>query len=341
MKVFPAIVGSLFLCLYLSADDSPSAGKGKDASYYNRLLGRGINLGNALEAPKEGGWGLTIEADYFKRIKEAGFQSVRVPIRWSAHAGAEAPYTIDDAFFQRIDWVIDQALSRGLAIVINVHHYDELLKDPDKHRERFLSLWKQIAGRYRQRPEQLYFEILNEPHSKLTDELWNRMSAEVLAVIRASNPRRMVIVGPSQWNSVHRLEKLNLPDDDRMLIATFHYYEPHHFTHQGAPWAAGSNKWKGTIWPAGPKDLEALDKDFAKAAAWAKKMRRPLYLGEFGAYSEADMDSRVRWTKAVARAADQHGFSWAYWEFGAGFGAYDPRARAWRQPLLKALLDKP
>ena len=31
---------------------------------------------------------------------------------------------------------------------------------------------------------------------------------------------------------------------------------------------------------------------------------------------------------------------WAYWEFGSGFGAYDPQAKAWRQPLRKALLDK-
>ncbi len=30
--------------------------------------------------------------------------------------------------------------------------------------------------------------------------------------------------------------------------------------------------------------------------------------------------------------------SWAYWEFASGFGAYDPRADWWRDPLLRALL---
>ena len=80
-------------------------------------------------------------------------------------------------------------------------------------------------------------------------------------------------------------------------------------------------------------------KDFEEAAAWSKKNRRPLFLGEFGAYSAADMNSRARWTRAVRQEAERRGFSWCYWEFGSGFGLYDPRAKTWRQPLLRALLD--
>jgi endoglucanase len=62
------------------------SGAEKDGFHYNRLLGRGINLGNALEAPKEGEWGMTLKAAYFQKIKDAGFNSVRIPIRWSSHA---------------------------------------------------------------------------------------------------------------------------------------------------------------------------------------------------------------------------------------------------------------
>ena len=58
-----------------------------DAFGCNRLLARGVNLGNALDAPKEGEWGLTLEEDFFEQIRRAGFKSVRIPIRWSAHAG--------------------------------------------------------------------------------------------------------------------------------------------------------------------------------------------------------------------------------------------------------------
>jgi endoglucanase len=38
------------------------------------------------------------------------------------------------------------------------------------------------------------------------------------------------------------------------------------------------------------------------------------------------------------REAEKRGFSWAYWEFGSGFGAYDREKKEWRQPLLKALM---
>jgi endoglucanase len=306
----------------------------------NRLLGRGVNFGNTLEAPREGEWGLTLEADYFKQIREAGFNSVRIPIRWSAHAGAKPPYTIHSTFYKRVDWAIEQALSHKLAVVINVHHYDELYREPEKHFPRLLVLWKQIAEHYRTQPDRLIFELLNEPNGKLTDERWQQMITPLLEAIRASNPRRMVIVGPGHWNNLDHLEKLHLPEEDRRLIVTFHYYSPFEFTHQGALWAPGSQKWKGTTWTDTPEQRAKLQKDLAKASEWAKKHQRPLYLGEFGAYSQADMDSRARWTRAVARVAEKHGMSWAYWEFGAGFGVYDPKAQTWRRPLLEALLDR-
>ena len=107
-------VVSVSLTYALFAPAGQVADGEKDAFYFNRLLGRGINLGNALEAPREGEWGVTLRDEYFQRIKEAGFHSVRIPIRWSAHAKPAAPFTIDDTFFRRIDWAIDQTLSRGL-----------------------------------------------------------------------------------------------------------------------------------------------------------------------------------------------------------------------------------
>ena len=64
-----------------------------------------------------------------------------------------------------------------------------------------------------------------------------------------------------------------------------------------------------------------------------------MFLGEFGAYREADLESRARWTRFVAREAERLGISWAYWEFCAGFGAYDPKAEAWREALKSALTD--
>src|SRR5215475_4285532 len=56
--------------------------------------------------------------------------------------------------------------------------------------------------------------------------------------------------------------------------------------------------------------------------------------------SAANMEDRALWTRAVAREAEKWGFSWSYWEFCSEFGAYDPVARQWRQPLLNALLGR-
>ena len=61
-------------------------------------------------------------------------------------------------------------------------------------------------------------------------------------------------------------------------------------------------------------------------------------MGEFGAYSKADMVSRASWTEFVARTADEYGFSWGYWEFCAGFGIYNPNEETWNESLVQALL---
>src|SRR5689334_3367239 len=52
-------------------------------------LRRGVNMGNMLEAPQEGEWGLFVREEYFDSIKEAGFDFVRLPVRWNSHAGQE------------------------------------------------------------------------------------------------------------------------------------------------------------------------------------------------------------------------------------------------------------
>jgi endoglucanase len=326
------------LLLLLAAPALAAAAPPGDAFEANRRLGRGINMGNAFEAPRGADWGMAVEPGFFPIIKAAGFDSVRLPVRWNAYAAQEAPYTIEPDFAAKVDRAVDGALAAGLNVVLNIHHYDELYADPGGHRERFVGLWKQLGERYKDRPASLYFELLNEPHGKLDDEKWNDLIPPALRAVRATNPERFVIVGPASWNSHRNLPKLRLPDSDRKLIVTFHYYLPFAFTHQGASWAQGSEKWLGTTWAATPEETKALHDDFDAAARWAKDHGRPLYAGEFGAYSRADMASRATWTAAVARAAEARGMSWAYWEFASGFGAYDRQAKAWRAPLKEALV---
>lgn len=283
-------------------------------------LGRGINLGNKLEAPSEGEWGAPVEAWMLTTIEQGGFASVRIPTRWSAHAAASPPYTIDAAFLDRVTWVVDQALAAGLLVVLNVHHYEEIFSDPSGQRDRFLALWRQIATRFRDYSDSLVFEPLNEPNTNLTAELWNALLVDALTVIRESNPHRYVMIGTAEWGGIGAMNRLRLPDDDR-LIFTFHYYAPFQFTHQGAEWVDGSDAWLGTSWGT-PNDSAAVLSDLDAVAAWARERDVPVYMGEFGAYSRAALDDRVSWTAFVRREAERRGFSWAYWEFDAGFGAY-------------------
>ena len=304
----------------------------------NRRLGRGVNLGDALEAPHEGEWGVIVQAEYFRLMAEAGFDSVRLPIRWSAYAGDQAPFTIQPAFFERVDWAVNQALENGLVVIIDLHHYVEMMSEPDDHRERLMALWRQVAEHYQAYPEDVYFEVLNEPNGVLGGELWNEIAAEALAVIRETNPTRPVILGPDGWNGVRQLGALRLPEEDRNLIVTFHYYLPFEFTHQGADWVDGSDAWLGTTWTGTPSQQKAIEADFDYAAAWGEQNERPIYLGEFGAYNRADMASRALWTATVARQAELRGFSWGYWEFCSGFGVYDRVRQTWVEPLRQALL---
>ena len=310
-----------------------------DAFYWNTRLGRGINLGNALE--KRVGRGMRLEEKYFDLIDAAGFDSVRIPVRWSAHAGTTAPYPIDKAFFARVDWAIEQTLSRQLVAVVNIHNYKELVVSPQKHEERFLALWEQIAERYSNHPATLYFEILNEPCKQLTNDLWNEYLEAVIPLIRKSNPYRTIVVGPTRWNHLSELEQLKLPHEDPNLIVTFHYYEPFQFTHQGASWVGPwSSAWLGTKWTGTEEERRKIILDLDQAVRWAKKSRVPLYMGEFGAYSKADMGSRIRWTTFVRAEAEKRGISWSYWQFSYGFGVYNLEKSAWQDGLLNALIPR-
>jgi endoglucanase len=295
-------------------------------------------MGNMLEAPNEGEWGLFVKEDYFEALKTAGFDFVRLPVRWNAHAQESAPYTIDPTFFARIDEIVGWAMERDLSIIINIHHYEEMMTNPWENEDRLLALWKQIAAHYKDYPSSVVFEILNEPNNQLGAALWNEVLNKALPVIRESNPARDIIIGPVQWNSAEWISTLEIPDDPH-LIATFHYYSPFEFTHQGAEWIGDeSQAWLGNTWDATDAQKEDIIKTFDSVQAWADRHYIRILLGEFGAYSRAPQDSRVRWTAFVAREAERHGFAWAYWEFGAGFGAYDPQKNAWRDDLLKALI---
>jgi len=335
-----------------------------DAFAMNKMLGRGVNIGNALESPIEGAWGVTIKEEYFDVIKKAGFNSIRLPVCWTAHASKEKPYTVDPNFFKRIDEVVGYAVSRKMPIMVNMHHYRELYTDPNSyHKERFLAIWKQIAEHYKDYPDLLLLEIYNEPDDALTPQMWNQWVKDALAVIRQSNPNRIVVVDAANDSWIMYLKLLELPENDRNIIVTVHHYFPHALTHQGANWITRAkadqalvdmkvvgqnpasdggdyNSWPGTKWTGTPEEKKLMTDIFDFGAAWGKEHNRPINLGEFGVYEKADMHSRVAWTRFICDTAVERGMSIHYWEFCAVFGLYDAQRKEWRKPLLDAVLGK-
>ncbi|HPG37835.1 MAG TPA: glycoside hydrolase family 5 protein [bacterium] len=311
-----------------------------DPFVQNQLLAKSINL-STLEAESEAAWGRMLDEEYFQLIKDIGFTAIRLPVRWSTHMMDTAPFTVDEAWLQRVEWAVNQALSRDLAIIVNSHHFDGIFDEPDTYREKFLASWETIAEYFKNYPDELFFEILNEPNANLTPAKWNILLKDALAIIRKTNPGRTVIIGPTNWNGYDALPGLDLPEDDQNIIVTFHYYLPFNFTHQGAgDWVDGANEWLGTKWIGSINERNMVDSHLDFAVRWAQQHNRPLFLGEFGSYYRADNNSRLVWTSYIARSAEDRSISWGYWEFHSGFGVYDPDSKKWNDYLIYALLEK-
>jgi endoglucanase len=308
-----------------------------DAFAQNRKLGRGVNiLGyDPIWRSKDQA---RFQAKYFRQLKEAGFDSVRINLHAFRHMDATNGWSLKPSWFALLDWAVNEAQRQGLAAILDLHEFNALGNDPTgDNKEKFLAFWRQMATHYQNAPAGVFFEVLNEPFGKLTPELWNEYFAEALSIIRKQNSTRTVIVGPAFWNSINHLDELKLPENDRHLIVTVHFYEPFAFTHQGASWTDRKDKL-GFDWTGSTEEVAALNAAFDKADGWAKKNQRPLFVGEFGAYDRGPMDSRARWTSAVARAAESRGWSWAYWQFDNDFILYDVKSDAWVEPILHALI---
>lgn len=332
---------------------------------------RGLNLGNRLDAPSEGEWGPVLHESDFPRIAARGFDHVRLPVRFSAHAGAARPYAIHADFIARVDWAVERALAAGLSIVIDLHHYDELFVDPATHGRRFLGIWEQLAEHYAGFPDAVAFELLNEPQQALDAERWNALLEATLARVRRLHPERLVIIDAPDLAYALSLPWLVVPADPNLMVAV-HIYSPTLFTFQGssdingpavattgivfpgppaAPlepaaeasgdawvteWIADYNTLPSADNPSGPRVIEEL---FVAVDRYVAETGLPVYLGEWGVGDGADLDSRINWLRAVRGQADARGIGWSIWDDGNAFALFEPETGTWQDELVDALLE--
>ena len=295
---------------------------------------RCMNLGNALEADYEGEWGYTIRERDFNTIARAGFDTVRIPVRWDLKIEASPPYRIDQAHMQRVIEVVRQAQNAGLGVVLDVHHYRDLMANArGQNAERFLAIWEQISIAFAGAPQTVYFELLNEPTDASMVDL-NALYARALKIIRKNNPTRAVIMGGNSWNSADTLHQVNFPRDP-YLVATYHDYGPHEFTHQGASWEDNPPP-KGRRWGS-RADHEQLKSVFTQMRAFKARTGLPVFVGEFGVIDEVPDRQRAEWIRHRRRAMEQAGFSWCVWDFAGAFKSYDLSNERWIGGIKDAL----
>jgi endoglucanase len=319
---------------------APAASQAPAAPFPMR---RGVNLGNALEAENEGDWGYRIEADHLRAIAAAGFDGVRLPVAWTAHTEHDPPFAMAPAIFARVEEVVAQALASGLKVQLDLHHYTALaMQGPrPRHRARFLSMWAEIARRFRDAPAGLIFEPFNEPYGEQSyGEPWPAdalmtLQREVVAVIRETNPQRWIVLGPSNWQNIDALEGWRLPPGAN-IAASVHYYEPYNFTHQRADWLGADAPAFDRAWGSAA-DRTQVAEHIARAARWARQANAPLQLGEFGVNRAAPTPERAAWTQAVREACEAHGVAWCVWDFAGEFPVWDAARGAFAREMLRAL----
>ena len=280
---------------------------------------KGINLGNTHEPPTEAGWNNPkAEEYYFDLYKEAGFDVVRIPVRWDNYTAKTAPYKINDYWLNRIEQVVDWGLKRDLFIVINTHHEEWIKSDYSEiNKARFDSIWSQIATRFKDKPEKLLFEIINEPYG-LSRTQNDDLHARVLDIIRKTNPARLVIFQGHNWGGSDELLTAAIPDDD-YLIGSFHSYDPYLFGLEG------QGTWGSSA------DYNQLDRKFKAVADWSEENNVPVFLGEFGATNKGDYNSRMRHYRAYLELSHKYGFTPVAWDDGGDFRMMERQQKDWNE----------
>jgi endoglucanase len=336
----------------------------------SKMFMHGVNLGDYLEVPPEAGWSAPVDASDFAVMKHEGFDHVRVPVGWQHYAGPGPDFTLSPKIFSRVDFVVTNALAAGLAVMINIHHFEELDQDPTGATDEFLKIWNQIALHYKKFPKQLAFELDNEPHENAATALMNPIYARAIAEIRKTNPRRIIFVEPGDWGGINELKNLVLPPDKRLIVSV-HCYEPFFFTHQGAGWThlpkvtgvqfpgppatplvpdpslqlpKGMSNWfhlYNTL-PAAqnPSSPIAFESRLKYVRAWSDYYGRPVHLGEFGAFTTADPASRARFYAAFSHACEPEHIGWAIWDWSAGFRYWDKKNDQPMPGMREALFGK-
>lgn len=340
----------------------------------------GWNLGNQFEcsAPGQDGesmqigmpdnsikaetsWGNpVVTKKTIKAVKEAGFNAVRIPVRWQCHITNQQAMSIDKVWLARIKEVVGWCLSNDLKVIINTHHDKWLEGRPinqykDENNQKLALLWLNIASEFANYDYRVAFAGTNEVHIKNN---WGKPEAENLAVqnsynqtfidvVRATggnNAKRHLIVQTYVCNPDFGLYNGDfiIPTDadgngNNYMSVEFHYYTPWDyageckFNYWGEPY-----KQKGD---ASPNDEKTMIDFFNNVVStWGDK-GLGIVMGEWGVtdrqkagQTDVIHENMTYYCRFLVSETKKRGIATFVWDnntFGSGtekFGIFDRNA---------------
>lgn len=331
---------------------------------------RGVNISHWLSQSKRRGKEreLFFQEKDVTFIKAQGFDHIRIPIdeeqMWD-EAGKK-----EKAAFALLHNGIKWASNHGMRVVVDLHilrshHFNEAEKPlwtDENEQEKFFQCWRDLSEELIQYPNSLVaYELMNEPVADDPED-WNKLVEKCLKVVRENEPERTVVIGSNLWQSVHTFEDLKIPENDKNILLSFHFYIPFIITHYRTSWTDlkdydGPVKYPGLT--VEDKNLEgltgqlyerikneqkfytidSLDALMQLPIKKAKAYDLPLYCGEWGCYMLTPEASRLQWYKDVKACLEKNNIGWANWDYkGRGFGIVDKDGKP-RKKLIKAILE--
>ncbi|NLJ16783.1 MAG: glycoside hydrolase family 5 protein [Clostridiales bacterium] len=343
----------------------------------------GWNLGNALDSfdklkddkdneivVDESTWGNPrITKELIKAVKEAGFNVIRIPVSWLNHLSDDGKYTIDQNFLDRVHEVVNYVIDEGMYAIINIHHDgadsgDSWLtpapKD-DAEKEEMLKkyriIWEQIAERFKNYPDYLIFESMNEFHKGYAPptesylELTNEINQLFVNIVRASggnNAERHLLMPGYNTNIEYTIKGFEMPKDtiENRIIVSVHNYDPYLTALEGqySQWGKyATDTAKVDTW--GQEDYIADIYKQLKEAYIDKGI--PVILGEFGATAGVEEPYRTYYTEYVVQQAVKNGVLPILWDNGSttasskeSFGFFDRyNAKVAKTELIDAIME--
>ncbi len=297
----------------------------------------GWNLGNTMDATGGAGimsevsWGNPVTApELITAVKEAGFNTIRIPITWQGHLGPAPDYTINTAWLTRVRQIVDYAMAEELYVIINAHHEDWYIPSYDnaeKAKEQLARVWTQIADHFQNYDEHLIFEGMNEPRLKGTSSEWNGGNEEGWDVVNqlnqvfvdavrgtgGNNSLRHLMVTPYAASSSERAwSGFVIPEDDKVIVS-IHAYTPYSFALQ----IQGTASWSS----AKVSDTSEIDSLMNNIYNEFIAGGIPVIIGEFGAMNKNDNeDARADWAEYYVSRAAEKGIPCIWWDNGAFLG---------------------